>query len=40
MPREAALFDNCIITNRKGSAKNNIEFQLIENLSLTNDTQI
>ena len=23
MPREAVLFNNCIITNLKGSAKNN-----------------
>jgi len=28
MPREAALFDNCIITNRRGSAKNNIDIPI------------
>ena len=28
MPREAALFDNCIITNKKGSAKNNIDIPI------------
>lgn len=28
MPREAALFNNCIITNKKGSAKNNIDIPI------------
>ncbi len=28
MPREATLFDNCIITNLKGSAKNNIDIPI------------
>ena len=28
MPREAALFDNCIITNQKGSAENNIDIPI------------
>jgi hypothetical protein len=28
MPREAALFDNCIIVNRKGSANNNIDIPI------------
>jgi len=28
MPREAALFDNCIITNRRGSAKNNVDIPI------------
>ena len=28
MPREAALFGNCIITNQKGSAKNNLDIPI------------
>ena len=28
MPREAVLFNNCIITNKKGSAKNNIDIPI------------
>ena len=28
MPREAALFNNCIITNKKGSAKNAIDIPI------------
>ena len=34
MPREAALFDNCIITNKKGSAKNKLDIPINENISL------
>ncbi len=30
MPREAALFDNCIITNKKGSAKNKLDIPISE----------
>ncbi len=30
MPREAALFDNCIITNKKGSAKNKLDIPINE----------
>ncbi len=30
MPREAVLFDNCIITNKKGSAKNKIDIPISE----------
>ena len=30
MPREAALFDNCTITNKKGSAKNKIDIPINE----------
>ena len=28
MPREAVLFNNCIITNRRGSAKNNYDIPI------------
>ncbi len=28
MPREAALFNNCIITNKKGSAKNKFDIPI------------
>ena len=28
MPREAALFNNCIITNKKGSAKNKLDIPI------------
>ena len=28
MPREAALFDNCIITNKRGSAKNKTDIPI------------
>jgi hypothetical protein len=28
MPREAVLFDNCIITNQKGSALNNLDIPI------------
>ena len=31
MPREAALFNNCIITNKKGSAKNNFDIPIKNN---------
>lgn len=30
MPREAALFNNCIITNKKGSAKNKLDIPINE----------
>lgn len=30
MPREAALFDNCVITNKKGSAKNKLDIPIKE----------
>ena len=42
MPREAALFNNCIITNFKGSAYNKIdipiskEFKFVENQNIKN----
>lgn len=31
MPREAALFNNCIITNRRGSAKNSVDIPISNN---------
>ena len=30
MPREAVLFNNCIITNKKGSAKNSFDIPIKE----------
>ena len=30
MPREAMLFDNCVITNRRGSAKNKVDIPISE----------
>ena len=40
MPREAVLFNNCILTNKRGSAGNNMIYPLKNSINLKNGTQI
>lgn len=39
MPREAALYDNCIITNRRGSAKNNYDIPIKNKYKFTENSK-